>query len=120
MEQVIGKLKFSPKQEQKQVYHQAVRQITGRNQDNRKLDILREKPFPEKAVEVADIHINQCIKADDASEKDVQKQTAEKTDPHAFLPAPHEPEGRGDDDQKVRGNGCKSPCLKQGALQQKA
>ena len=120
MGKVIWKLQSVSEKKQEEVDDKIIQKITGCDQYHWQLEILREKEFAEKSVQVPDVHKKQGITAQDLSIKYIDQCTTQKTDVHALLFSAHEAKGSCHDDQKIRCDSQKRYRLKQRRLQQKA
>ena len=103
--------KTASQQKQQEICQHAARQITCRDQCERKFDIFRIKYFSEAAIYVTDIHIDQTIKANRGSKKDIQKKTTEKSGQKTSFPTAHNAYRRCEYNHKIRYNTIEKEIL---------
>ncbi len=109
-------MKSSSHQEQYNIAKETICDIADQYQGKRQFNIIRIKDFIEFSVNITNIHINNGIKPDDISKKNVGKQSAEKPEQEPCLLASHKSEGSRQDDHKIRNDTAKCNCLKYRAL----
>ena len=120
MNQIIPEFKSCPEHEQKYIYDQTVQKLTGGNQKHGQLDVIIIKDFVEKAAQIPDLHIHQGIESKQVSVEDIYHKAAEKTNQHPLLLSSHKADGGGQDNQKIRTDGCQCKRLKYRILKNKA
>ena len=86
---IKANLETAPQQKEQAVADNIQCQITDCYQYKRQLNVLREENLPKASVYVADIHIQQGIKANYLSKKNIKQQTGKKTRCHAAFSASH-------------------------------
>ena len=120
MEKVIGEFKPATKHKSQNIAYDSIGQVAYDDQSQRKLDVLRVENLAELPVQKAYVHQQQRVKAQEAAEKDIAEKPAEETDQQPLPLPPHEPEGGGQYDHKVRYDARKAQAVKDAALQDKA
>ena len=67
MRQIIEKVQAHAQQELQHIHQQTVDKIAGSDQYNVYLNIIVIEDFAEKAVQITDIHVEQCVKSKQAA-----------------------------------------------------
>ena len=116
MRQIIEKVQAHAQQELQHIHQQTVDKIAGSDQYNVYLNIIVIEDFAEKAIQITDIHVEQCVKSKQAAVEQINHQAAEKSDHQSLFFSAHQPKGGRQNQKKVRRYGRDLKILKYSCL----